>query len=55
MAFYMGLFKIYEVEIIASEKCFDSYLSEPTFTYKYLIKFQSGKLKYVKSDRVIII
>lgn len=55
MAFYRGLFNLYEVEIIAGDKCFGGYLNERTFTNKYLIKFHSGKLKQVKRERLLII
>lgn len=53
-AYYLGFFKIYEVKVIACEKYLN--LSSniiPSFYNMYLIKFPSGKLKYVKENKII--
>ena len=53
-AYYRGFFKIYEVKIMACERYIDLSSSyTPSFYYMYLIKFPSGKLKYVKENKII--
>ena len=52
-AYYRGFFKIYEVKVIACETYPDLSSDIPSFYTKYLIKFPSGKLKYVKENKII--
>lgn len=52
-AYYLGFFKIYEVKVIASERYLDLSSCTPSFYNMYLIKFPSGKLKYVKENKII--
>ena len=51
-AYYKGLFKIEEVDIIAEEKAMIAFSCEPIFEYEYLIRFKSGKLKFVKRNKI---
>lgn len=52
-AYYKGLFKIKEVEVIAQEKYIDYFYIEPSFSYMYLIRFKNGRMKLVKSEKII--
>lgn len=52
IAYYKGLFKVEEVEILAKEKTIIAFSYEPMFEYEYLIRFKNGKLKFVKSNKI---
>lgn len=52
-AYYKGIFKIHEVEIVAAEKFNFAFSYIPSYYYKYLIRFKKGKLKYVHEDKII--
>lgn len=54
-AFYNGLFGIKEVEIITKEKYIEYGCICTSFSYKYLIKFKSGRMKLVKSEKIIFV
>lgn len=47
-AYYRGIFKIHEVELITKELEYDEFL-ERRVNY-YLIRFKNGKLKYVHEE-----
>ena len=53
-AYYKGLFKIHEVEIIGKQRYIGMYVTEPWVSYKYLVKFKSGKIKLVKDEKIIV-
>lgn len=54
-AFYNGLFGIKEVEVITEEKYIDCSCIYPSFSYKYLIRFKNGRMKLVKSEKIIFV
>ena len=52
-AYYRGLFKIYDVKILAKESLCNLKTDYPSFYYMYLIEFDNGKRKYVSSERLV--
>lgn len=51
-AYYHGIFKIHEIEIIAKQRFFSVSLERNY--YRYLIRFKNGKLKYIHENHIIV-
>lgn len=51
-AYYKGLFKVEEVEILAEQEIVVAFSDTSLYDYEYLIRFKSGKTKFVKENKL---
>lgn len=51
-AYYKGLFKVEEVEILAEQEIVVEFSGVPLYDYEYLVRFKNGKVKFARENRI---